>query len=802
MRFQNFLKRVLLSGTAMTLIATLYVGLAPQPAYAQMQDIVVTARKREENLLEVPFAISAFSEQDLQKADLKDLTDLSKFTPGLTFENQAVNRADRGSPNIIIRGINPGGGFTASSDPALLFVDGAPVFGAEVGSFVDIERVEVLRGPQTAYFGRNTFSGAVNLVTKDPGNEVGGFVGLEYGSFDTVDIQGVFESPIIEDVLAFRVAGRRNEKGGQYNNPATGRRDIGEQLTESIVGTLLWNVTENIKFKVRGNFTEVRDGPAPSFRFPNSFSNCDPGDFGENTWRCGKVPSTDIAVSRIGSQDGFAGDVLPGVNLRRDVIEPLSLFSNEDPARTRVEGDGVIIDSMGLAKNIHGANFQVSVDLPADITLDWISSYSQISVQSVSDENTLPTTGAFVASDIFLVERYDENSSHEFRLASSSDQRLRWVGGASYIDNDSVGSCVAGVSATGGSAFGCRPVQTVETIGIFGGLYFDLTDQWTVSGEMRWQNDDIISPGTVRTFQDEYNDVGGRLTLEYAPSDNVNLFINYARGFRPGGFNSTLANFNDSQIAEIEAATGAGASFDPETLDQIELGVKGSVLDNRLSGSAVVYWGEISDQQFSDVARYTLEGCTPTPTDDCQDSTSVIQNLGKTELSGVELEGAWQATDEFLVQASFAWNSVEIKDGVATTLESAAAPQRAVIADARDGIIGNQYNGVPEFTVTAAANYNAPVFGVDSFARIEWIYEDTKYATLANTLETGDRNLVNLRLGVDQDFYRVEFYVTNLFENDTVTFVGQQFDLDNFRNGYLVGLPDRRAAGVRAFLNF
>ncbi len=84
------------------------------------------------------------------------------------------------------------------------------------------------------------------------------------------------------------------------------------------------------------------------------------------------------------------------------------------------------------------------------------------------------------------------------------------------------------------------------------------------------------------------------------------MFINYARGFRPGGFNSTLANFNDSQVAEIEAATGAGASYDPETLDQIELGVKGSVLDNRLSGSAVVYWGEISDQQFSDVARYTL----------------------------------------------------------------------------------------------------------------------------------------------------------------------------------------------------
>ena len=797
MQARIFLKRLILSGTAIPLIGTLSIGVLPQKAYAQMQDIVVTARKREENILEVPFAISAFGEQDLQTADLKDLTDLSKFAPGLTFENQALNRADRGSPNIIIRGINPGGGFTASTDPALLFVDGAPVFGAEVGSFVDIERVEVLRGPQTAYFGRNTFSGAVNLVTKDPGNEVGGFVGLEYGSFDTIDIQGVFESPIIEDVLAFRVAARRNEKGGQYNNPATGRREIGEQLTESIVGTLLWNVTENITFKVRGNYSEVRDGPAPSFRFPSSFANCDPANTGSNTWRCGKVPSTDIAVSQIGSQDGFAGDVPPGVNLRRDVIEPLSLFSNEDPNRTRVEGDGIIIKSMGLAKNVHGANFQVSVDVPAGITLDWISSYSEISTQSVSDENTLPTTGAFVASDIFLVERYDENSSHEFRLVSSSDQRLRWVGGASYIENDSVGSCVAGTGATGGNAFGCRPVQTVETLGIFGGLYYDLTDQWTVSGELRWQNDDIISPGTVRTLEGEHDDVGGRLTLEYAPSDNVNVFINYARGFRPGGVNSTVANLNDSQVAEIKASTGAGDSFEPETLDQIEFGVKGSVLDNRLSGSAVVYWGEISDQQFSDVANYTLEGCVPSPTDNCQNGVSVIQNLGETELTGVELEGAWQATDEFVVQASFAWNSVEIKKGVAESLGS-----RNVVADPSADIIGNQYNGVPEFTFTAAANYNAPVFGVDSFARVEWIYEDTKYATLANTLETGDRNIVNLRLGVDQDFYRVEFYVTNLFDDDTVTFVGQQFDLDNFQNAYLVGLPDKRAAGIRAFLNF
>jgi iron complex outermembrane receptor protein len=795
MQVHTFFKRTVLSAAVLPLFGTISIGVMPQKAYAQMQDIVVTARKREENLLEVPFAISAFSEQDLQTSDLKDFTDLSLFTPGMTFQNATSNRGDRGVPAIIIRGLNTGTP-TSSSDPALLFVDGAPVFGAEVGSFVDIERVEVLRGPQTAYFGRNTFSGAVNLVTKDPGEETGGFVGVEYGSYDTFDLQGSFESPIIEDVLAFRVSGRRNEKGGQYTNNFNGSREIGEELTSSIVGTLLWNVTENIKFKMRGNYTEIEDGPSMGFRFGAANANCAPTG-GADNYRCGEPPDVDVAKAQIGWQNAFDPNYFPGINYPTDVIQQFSLYSNQDPNRTTVEGDGIIIDQMGLAKRIHGANFQVSVDLPADITLDWISSYSEISSQIVSDENTLPRNPFAVPADVFLVERYDENSSHEFRLASGSEQRLRWVGGASYIDNESVGSCVAGITGNPPAAapFNCRPVQTVETLGIFGGLYYDLTDQWTISGELRWQNDEISVPGTVRDFQEEFNDVGGRFTLEYSPSDNVNLFANYSRGFRPGGFNTQLANLTPAQVAQIEQRSGAGDSYDPETLDQIEFGVKGSVLDNRLTGSAVVYWGEITDQQFTDITQYTNVGGDPNDPND-QQTINIVQNLGETELSGVELEGAWQATDEFLLQASFAWNKVEVKEGVNLNLV-----QRGIISDPRD-IVGNQYNWVPEMTASAAANYSRPIFGVNGFARLEWLYEDTKYATLANIYETGDRQLVNLRLGVDQEVYRVELYVSNMFDNDTYYFVQNQFDLDTFGNAFLAGLPDRRAVGIRAFLNF
>jgi iron complex outermembrane receptor protein len=275
----------------------------------------------------------------------------------------------------------------------------------------------------------------------------------------------------------------------------------------------------------------------------------------------------------------------------------------------------------------------------------------------------------------------------------------------------------------------------------------------------------------------------------------VNYFVNLSRGFRPGGFNSQLAVLTDQQVAQIEARSGAGLNYDPETLDQLEFGVKGSFFDNRLSGSAVAYYGEITDQQFSDITQYTVTGGDPDEPSD-QEIIVVVQNLGETEVAGVELEGAWQATDALLFQAGFAYNKVEIKEGQDLNLFN-----QGIITDPR-AIIGNQFSWVPEVTASAAANYSRPVFGVNGFARLEWLYEGTKYATLANLYETGDRQLVNLRLGFDEEVYRVEFYLTNLFDNDTYYNVTSQTDLDTFGRAFTAALPDRRAMGVRAFFNF
>lgn len=790
MQTKAFSKKLLASATAFAVAGTVFSGLAATNTYAaQLEEIIVTARKRDESLLDIPFAISAFTEQDLQNADLKDFTDLSLFTPGLTFQNAGGNRADRGSTNIIIRGLNLQS-FSGSSDPALLFIDGAPVFGGEIGSFVDIARVEVLRGPQTAYFGRNTFSGAINLVTKDPGEELGGFVGVEYGSFGTTDVQGSLEGSIIPEKLSVRVSGRRTDKGGQYKNNFNGKREIGAQLSESFVGTVVFRPTDSIKLKVRGNYSELEDRSPPNIRFPGTFANCDPDGDGSVTWICGEAPGVNVAKPLIGSSDAFDPEYFN--NYKENVIDVYSLYSGST-IRSPSIGGGVFIDKMGLAKEVRGLNFQATIDLPGETTLDWISAYAENKQITVNDENSLATEntnrGGGVLSDVFHLERYDENISHEIRLVSDSEQRLRWIGGANYIEVENIASCIAGVFFAP-TSFTCRPILEVTTKGVFGGLYYDITEKLTISGELRYQNDQIDIPsGGLST---EFDDVGGRATIEYALNEDLMIFANFSRGFRPGGFNSIYTTLTPGEAEQLMDATGTGLDVDPESLDQYEIGIKGGLFDGRLQGSAVAYTGEITDQQVQQVGNFVRES------DGTTQVAGVLANIGTLGLHGIELEAGFAATERLTLQGSFAWNYTEFKDGACR----ACVSNGAAVTD--QDYLGNQLFWAPEYTASMVATYARPLFdgAVDGFARLEVIYESTKYATEMNLYETGARELVNLRVGVEKDAYRVEFYVANLFDNDTYFNVSRNSDLDTFGNAFVAGLPDRQRVGVRAFVNF
>ncbi len=751
-----------------------------------LEEIVVTARKREEALVDIPFAVSAFSEEDLDISNLKNFVDMSLFTPGLTYQNASANRADRGVPNIIIRGLNILG-VSSSSAPALFFIDGAPVFGGEVGSFVDVVRVEVLRGPQTAYFGRNTLSGAVNMVTKDPGEEFGGSVGLDVDRFGTADLSLSVEGPIIPDRLAVRFTARNNKKGGHYKNNRNDVREIGDEETQSLVATILATPTDTLRFKLRLEDIEIDDGPQPSFRFPSTFANCDSNGNGSATYRCGIAPDLSIAESMVGHNDAFSPGYPTSSTFFADVIQAFSMYSDSSPRQ--IDDEGIFIKGMGLAKRVQGGTFSAAAELFGGMTLDWISGFNETKTIMVSDENTLPRAPTSAIADTFIVERYAENSSHEARLSSANEGQFRWTAGANIVKSEGVPSCVAGWFF-GPRGFTCRPIQEVTTRGVFGGVYYDFTEKLTVSGEVRYQNDEVSVPSG--DLEAEFNDVGGRVTIQYRTDNDLMLFANYARGFRPGTFNSIIVTLSPTEAASLEQNSGAQLAVEPETLDQYEVGVKGTLLEGRLQASLVGYVGELTDQQVQQLG-YFIDDDTG-----LQSPVGITTNTGLLDINGMELEARFQLTEQWLLTAAFARNYTEYVEGICNLCVSNGA-----LATNTDHL-GNQQNWTPEFTGSATATWTRPVFGgsMDGFVRGEYMYESTKYATEANVFETGSRNLVNLRFGVEAESYRVEAYVTNVFDDDTYNYVAINTDLDNFARAFVAALPNKRSVGVRGTYRF
>ena len=409
------------------------------------------------------------------------------------------------------------------------------------------------------------------------------------------------------------------------------------------------------------------------------------------------------------------------------------------------------------------------------MSLDWISGYNETKSMIVSDENTLPRPALSSIADTFLVERYGKNSSHEARLSSGSENRFRWTAGVNYVESEGVASCVAGFFFAP-RGFTCRPILDTSTLGGFGGVYYDLTEKLTVSGEARFQNDEVnVESGGLTA---EFEDVGGRVTVQYRTADDLMLFANYARGFRPGTFNSIIVTLSAAEAASLEANSGAQLDVEPETLDQFEVGVKGTLLDGRLQGSAIGYFVDDDTGLLSPVG--------------------IVTNVGLLDMNGMELEARFQLNEQWMLTGAFARNYTEYVEGICNLCVSNGAT-----ADNRDHL-GNQTFLTPEFTGSATATYTRPVFGggMEGFVRGEYLYESTKYATEANVFETGNRNIVNLRFGVEAARYRVEAYVTNLFDDDTYVYVAINTDLDNFGRAFVSSLPYKRAFGVRGTFRF
>ena len=433
-------------------LAIALLGLAlPWTAFSQdkeLEEILVTARKISESIQEIPLSITAFGAEQIFQQQITNVEDIARFTPGVHISNQS---GSRNNPPLRFRGLDPPSG-ERQKQTSSAFVDGVYLPGTSQWiSMNDIERVEVVKGPQSAFFGRATFGGAINFITKTPGNDWGGDVQMILGDNGREDLWLSAEGPIIQDKLAFRASGRLYSYDGAWDNPFPGSTSLGARETSSGSLTLSATPTENVAIKLRHVYTEDRDGLPTSFLVKGESNNCG--------------PFTTNGVT--GTADYYCG------TLSADLISAGLSVDTSPPA------DSTYKTELGLERFTNLTSLNVDID---------IGDYTLSSVTGVFSEDTADFTVQIPNEFAVYVAWEDESTSQELRLTSPQDERFRWMVGAYYLDltyfknglvafpcpNPGAIFCPPGGVRGSPSIFADTPqiAENVENTAIFGSLAF------------------------------------------------------------------------------------------------------------------------------------------------------------------------------------------------------------------------------------------------------------------------------------------------------------------------------------------
>ncbi len=797
----------------------------PKAYGADIEEIIVTARKREENLQEVPLAITAFSAQEIERAGFLNLEDISLFTPGLQMNNElSGSRPGRLFSNMRFRGVS--GAQFAALQTASLFVDGIYALqAAQTLQLVDLERVEIIKGPQSAVFGRNSFAGAVNYVTRTPNlAEFESSVLLDIGQHDQYEVSLSFEGPLVEDKLAFRVGVRSYNKGAMYTASDGGA--LGELSSNSIFGTLLWEATENLTFKFRAYYQEDDDGPGAvglyrDGRFVPGNDTCTgtsymgydgDGNFTEifpSLYLCGEIPDPgeatappiDVNTGLIPSFRAFEGD------LDGDGMDNRTFLIDNMVNAGRIAGVPDI-NSMGIKREITRVSLVGEYTFNNDITLTGTVAYNDNAAANLRDFDLTPVESWWVTNP-----QAGDDKSIDIRVTSAADKRFRWMAGVNYYEQDWLTSDNAGVAihSCGNFLFASTPAQcdfpgifnvaldggdTVEQSSVYANLAFDITDKWTIDLEGRYQEDirgDGISPITIT-----YYSLIPRVTLSYKPTENVMMYALATEGVLPGVFNSNFANcgtipdlnvpvvpytvpFTDPNTGQPSTSSvcdqyreqlgvAAAVSTDQQVLEAFEFGFRTTWADGRILANVSFYTQKWTEQPSTrGVTAFLDNNDNPTLGEVSADG---VPNLnpnffsvtvpGDSEYSGVELETAFVPTDDWTINFNLSYNDNEFLEFFNGTGGGAAT------SCGTTNLRGKRNTRFPEWSGSLSSTFNWQMTARwGAYVRGDISYTGETFADDCNLATSQDYYLVNARVGMEKEDVRVELYVKNLFDEET-----------------------------------
>jgi iron complex outermembrane receptor protein len=760
-------------------------------------EIVVTARKRSEKLLDVPVAVTAFSDKYIDTTGITSLEDVAAFTPGFTVDGTlgGSGRNDRSFQEYVIRGMVP----SSTTNPTTsIFINGAPISTGQIAGVDDnaIARVEVLKGPQSAYFGRETFAGAVNLVTKDPGNQFGGAISTLYASHNDSEVRAALEGPIVEDKLAFRATFRNYMTDGSYKNAAPdnakakSNETLGDQSTRGGTLELVAHPIDDLKVTLFGMMWHDSDGPsaqaqvfASSQFAPNIpvSANC---TIQGSPYICGTVskwpsvfPSAntliDSQVSQMLNQKGY-------------LTKPNSSFGLERDAYHGSAGLEYLVQSLGVTIN----------------TLTAYNGQKWSELQDLDNYGTDAIPNSLFAYGLgqpfsnfdYLIQQQNHDFSQEVRATSRQDSPFRWMIGGnyaySYQNGDGAGLAAFGLLPP--SSFG---INEATTIGVFYGLAYDILPDLTLNFEGRYQTEKLVGYTADYAIQGEghFHDFLPRATLQYKFDPDLMTYATFSQGVNPGAFNTQIASLSAASQASI-AAQGAGVVVQPEHLDNYELGTKGRFLDGRATLSADVYY-DVWTKQIVTEAIPAISAIGQTTL------AALEFNTGKSTLKGIEVEGTLEPIQHLILDGSVALNDTRT-DHFGCSFATAVG-----CSAANPFVSGTQLPNVSKYQAHFGISYGDKLDFIDNadwYARIDDIYKSGQWAEVGNFAKTPDTNIVNLRAGLNIRTWRLEGFVNNLTNCTAPTNLSPDYALAAPFEPYgkydtlVIGLPVLRTFGVRA----
>ena len=724
-------------------------ALAQEDDGLALEEVIVTAEKRESTLQDAAVAVAAYQGDMLQELNINDVQNLILSDPSMSFSRAG------GEGQVFIRGVGSNLLGIGQDSSVAIHQDGVYLGRPHLAlsQFLDVERVEVLRGPQGTLYGRNATAGVINVISRKPTEERQGYINGYYGNFDRVEMEAAVGGAL-SDTVGFRIAGRfSNDDGFTEDLDPAGGDTIDDRNNYALRGILDFRPSDSFSAEFIAEYSESNGHNLSVQR----------RDFLHTSQRLGAMPN-------------------PAFNQTRNELDTYQDW-----------------EVLGLT-----------------LTLDWqlTDSLSLVSItgyRDFEDDFSFNTDGVELFVTNTQYQRSSEQFTQELRLVTESDGPLNWLLGAFLMTEDKKEALGLPAVNFGGN-FNIFATNDTTAFALFGEVYFDLSDRLRLVGGLRYNDEEkddfskrglifftpetdprLNDPNTIplglfvpnpddfdfpfgsRTTKDSWDDWTPKVALEFRPSDDLLIYGSVTKGFKSGGTNSL----------------DTSPPFDQEQLWSYEAGIKSSLNNNRLLLNGSLFYYDYDDLQVSTFAN----------------GTTRIENAASAKLTGVEVTLSALLTEGLTVNAAATWLDSEYQDFITTFGNRPEGGPNVV------NLSGNQLINAPEFKLVANMVQEWQVAGNTAYFFGQWTHQSQVWHSQFNepVVGQGAMNLIDFRAGYrfgDEESWEAAILVRNAgdteYYQNSVRFTSlSDSTTDPQRIGAALGYPgEGRSYGVQLNYRF